>query len=232
MATSEEGQDPDRALRVTINHPLRVWVDAMESVLKPRWDIEVVAAHTSSAWVRHSVLTEPSDLLLIHLAPGCGEALDMLPELLEHGPGLRVVGLSDSEDGTLLHRAVRIGVRGWLHPAVSVEQMLRVMRGVSVGETWIPPRLMTTLLDTLLSARDKQDHTDQALSRLSARELDVLKCLSEGLSRQEIADRFFLSPHTVRTHINHLLRKLNVHSTLAAVALARQAHLPNETPTA
>jgi DNA-binding CsgD family transcriptional regulator len=48
------------------------------------------------------------------------------------------------------------------------------------------------------------------------------------MSRQEIADRYVLSTHTVRTHINNLLRKLGVHSTLAAVSIARQVGLPEQ----
>lgn len=63
------------------------------------------------------------------------------------------------------------------------------------------------------------------IGSLSAREIDILSCLVEGMSRQDIADRYVLSTHTVRTHINNLLRKLDVHSTLAAVSIARQVGL-------
>lgn len=225
MARNDDDHGPERPLRVAITHPMRVWVDALESMLERRWDIEVVAAHTSSAWVRHSILTQPVDLLLTYVAPGQRDTMAMLPELLTHHPGLGVVGLSECQDPALIRSAVTGGVRGWLEPEASVDQMLRVMRGVARGETWIHPRLMTPLLDTLLAAREKRDRSEHVLARLSARELDVLRCLAQGMSRQEIADRFFLSPHTVRTHINHLLRKLDVHSTLAAVAIARQAGL-------
>lgn len=219
-------------LRIALTHPMQVWVDALDSALAPRWDIEVAAAHTDPAWVRHSVLTEPVDLLLLHLTPEQSEALDMVPDLVAQRPGLGVIGLSDSHDRALLRRAVRCGVRGWLEPGASVDHLVRVMHGVAQRETWIPPKLMTPLLDVLLAARDRQDETSSALSKLSARELEVLRCLAQGLSRHDIAEHFFLSPHTVRTHINRLLRKLDVHSTLAAVALARQAGLTEEPPPA
>jgi DNA-binding CsgD family transcriptional regulator len=65
-----------------------------------------------------------------------------------------------------------------------------------------------------------------AISSLTARETEVLRCVMAGLSRTAIADRLFLSPHTVRTHLQNVLAKLTVHSTLAAVATARRAGLP------
>jgi len=58
---------------------------------------------------------------------------------------------------------------------------------------------------------------------LSPRELEVLRHLVAGLSRDEIAGRMFVSPHTVRTHVQHLLRRAEVHSTVALVARAREA---------
>ena len=58
---------------------------------------------------------------------------------------------------------------------------------------------------------------------LTARELDVLRCLIEGLSRNEIGALLHVSPNTVRTHIQSILHKLNVHSALTAVAFARRA---------
>jgi DNA-binding NarL/FixJ family response regulator len=122
---------------------------------------------------------------------------------------------------------VRAGARGWVSQATSFEHLLRVIHGVSRGETWIPPRLVSGLLDSLLSAEETRQQESEVLALLSARETEVLNCLAQGLTRQEIAQRYFLSPHTVRTHINNVLRKLDVHSTLAAVSIARRIGLPN-----
>jgi DNA-binding NarL/FixJ family response regulator len=64
-----------------------------------------------------------------------------------------------------------------------------------------------------------------ALARLTRRELQVLRCLAAGLGRTEIAERLYVSPHTVRTHIQRVLAKLGVHSALGAMAVARNAGL-------
>jgi DNA-binding NarL/FixJ family response regulator len=203
-------------------------VDSMESLLRDRWDVDLVAAHTSTNWVTHAVMTGRADLLVLYLAEADHTLADTLADLRRVNPRLKVVGLSDSTDPRLIVGAVRAGVRGWLEPTVSVDHLVATLHGVARGETWIPPRLLTSVIDALLTAQETREELGSALKALSAREVDILCCLVQGMSRQEIADRYVLSTHTVRTHINNLLRKLGVHSTLAAVSIARQVGLPEQ----
>ncbi len=215
-------------LRVALHHPMRIWVDSMESLLRSRWDIDLVAAHTSPDWVFHAVATGRADILLMHMSPADRQLSARLDDLRNANPALHVVGLSDSDDPRLVTRAVRAGVRGWLEPTVSLDHLDATLHGVARGETWIPPRLLTAVLEALLTTEDAREELGGALRTLSAREIDILSCLVEGMSRQDIADRYVLSTHTVRTHINNVLRKLDVHSTLAAVSIARQVGLPDQ----
>jgi DNA-binding NarL/FixJ family response regulator len=205
---------------------MRTWADALERLLAPRWDIEVVTSHSTPSWVKHAVVNQQVDILLTHVSPPANDLPAFLGDLFAQNPRLGVVVLSDSRDRTLLSAAIRSGVRGWVEPSASLEHLVRVLHGVARGETWFPPALMTPVLDVLLDDRESSDQKESALSALSAREIEVLACLVEGATRQEIAERLTLSPHTVRTHINNLLHKLDVHSTLAAVSIARQAGLP------
>jgi DNA-binding NarL/FixJ family response regulator len=216
----------ESVLKVAISHPMRTWADALERLLAPRWDIEVVTSHSTPSWVRHAVVNQQVDILLTHASPPANDLREVLADLFAQNPRLGVVVLSDSRDRTLLSAAIRAGVRGWVEPSASLEHLVRVLHGVARGETWFPPALMTPVLDVLLDDRESTDRNESVLSGLSAREIEVLACLVEGATRLEIADRLSLSPHTVRTHINNMLHKLDVHSTLAAVSIARQAGLP------
>lgn len=67
----------------------------------------------------------------------------------------------------------------------------------------------------------------RVLDTLTPRESQVLRCVADGLSRAAVAERLFVSPHTVRTHLRNVLAKLQVHSTLAAVALVRRLPDPS-----
>ncbi|HEX6486960.1 MAG TPA: response regulator transcription factor [Nocardioidaceae bacterium] len=193
-------------------------------MLAPRWDIRVVTAHTAESWVRHAIVNKQVDVLLLHVDPPGTDLQTELAEIMAGAPGLGVVALSESRDHELLRDAVRAGVRGWVEPTTALEHLVRVLHGVARGETWFPPALMTSVLDALLD-REAVGEDDSALGALSSREREVLACLVQGLARQEIAARLSVSPHTIRTHINNLLRKLDVHTTLAAVSIARQSGL-------
>jgi DNA-binding NarL/FixJ family response regulator len=217
-------------IRLALTHPMRAWVEALETLLAPRWDIEVVSAHSDPQWVRHAVLNRQANVLMAHVEPPAAELSTMCCELFAANPALSVVALSESQDPALLSAAVRAGIRGWVEPTASVDHLVRVLHGVVNRETWFPPRLMTPVLDELLDSARTRAHSSVVIASLSAREIEVLQCLAQGLSRQEIADLYFLSPHTVRTHINNLLRKLDVHSTLAAVSVARQVGLSDVVP--
>lgn len=215
-------------LRVALHHPMRIWVDSMESLLQSRWDVDLVAAHTSTNWVTHAVMTGRADILVLHLSEAGNALADTLADLRAVNPDLKVVGLGDTDDVRLVVGAIRAGVRGWVEPTVGLDELMATLHGVARGETWIPPRVLTPVLEALLTAQEAREELGSALKALSAREVDILSCLVQGMSRQEIADRYVLSTHTVRTHINNLLRKLGVHSTLAAVSIARQVGLPEQ----
>lgn len=222
MPGETDAEPMSAPVRLALVHPLRSWVDALEVLLAPRAEVQVVAGHTDLAWGRHAVLHGRANVLLMHvdtLDQGLGT---VLRELFAARRDLAVVALSDSRDPALLASAVRAGVRGWVEPTVSLDELVRVLVGVSEGETWLPPDLLSAVLDSLVETEETRERTVEVFSSLTARELDILRCLTEGLSRQQIAQKYFLSPHTVRTHINHVLHKLDVHSTLSAVSLARR----------
>jgi DNA-binding NarL/FixJ family response regulator len=212
-------------VRMALHHPQRIWVDTLAPLLSSRWSLTVVEAHTDPGWVAHAVRSGHVDVLLLHIEKADEVLAATLTELRGLPSPVAVVGLSESTDPHLLVSAVRGGVRGWVTPAASVDQLADTVQGVARGETWIPPALLTVILETLLTSEAASEEVSTAMSALSTREIDVLCCLVYGMSRQQIADRYVLSTHTVRTHINNLLRKLNVHSTLAAVSLAREAGL-------
>jgi DNA-binding NarL/FixJ family response regulator len=229
MSPDTEPVTPDvGVLRVALHHPMRLWVDSMETLLSDRWDVDVVAAHTSTNWVTHAVMTGRADILVLYLEKADHTLAEALHDLRQANPRLAVVGLSDSTDPRLLVGAVRAGVRGWVEPTVSVDQLVATLHGVARGETWWPPHLLTPVIEALIATQDTREEAGSALRALSGREIEILACLVQGMSRQEIADRYVLSTHTVRTHINNLLRKLGVHSTLAAVSIARQVGLPEQ----
>ncbi|MFE9425196.1 LuxR C-terminal-related transcriptional regulator [Kitasatospora sp. NPDC006697] len=138
-------------------------------------------------------------------------------------PGLHAVVLAAEEDPRRAVRALYAGASGWVAKESSLTRLLTVVRGVLRGETHLPPALLTGVVRELTTARRDRTESERLVESLTPREKQVLRCMVAGLGRQAVAERLYLSPHTVRTHMQNVLGKLGVHSTLAAVALARRA---------
>jgi DNA-binding NarL/FixJ family response regulator len=138
-------------------------------------------------------------------------------------PGLYVVVLAAEDDPRRVVQALTAGASAWVAKESSLGRLVAVVRGVLRDETHIPPLLLTGVIRELTSARRDRTESERLVESLTPRERQVLRCMVAGLGRQAVADRLYLSPHTVRTHMQNVLGKLGVHSTLAAVAVARRA---------
>ncbi|MFH8789463.1 response regulator transcription factor [Streptomyces roseoverticillatus] len=138
-------------------------------------------------------------------------------------PAVRTVVLAERDDPRRAAAALQAGAGGWVAKDCSLSRLLAVIRGVLRDETHLPPALLTGVLRELTAARKHRTESERLVESLTPREREVLRCMVAGLGRKAVAERLYLSPHTVRTHMQNVLGKLGVHSTLAAVALARRA---------
>ncbi|MEV6977811.1 response regulator transcription factor [Kitasatospora sp. NPDC093806] len=151
------------------------------------------------------------------------DGITLLARLRRHHPGLRAIVLATADDPHRAARALHAGATGWVAKESSLARLLAVIRGVLRDETHLPPALLTGVIRELTTARRDRTESERLVDTLTPREKQILRCMVAGLGRQAVAERLYLSPHTVRTHMQNVLGKLGVHSTLAAVAVARRA---------
>ncbi|MGA5818485.1 LuxR C-terminal-related transcriptional regulator [Kitasatospora sp. NPDC094028] len=162
----------------------------------------------------------PDQLRSVAPAP---DGITLLGRLRRAHPGLRAVVLAVADDPHRAARALHAGATGWVAKESSLARLLAVIRGVLRDETHLPPALLTGVIRELTTARRDRTESERLVDTLTPREKQILRCMVAGLGRQAVAERLYLSPHTVRTHMQNVLGKLGVHSTLAAVAVARRA---------
>jgi DNA-binding NarL/FixJ family response regulator len=216
--------EPDQMRVVVVDEQL-TFAEAIAARLDAEPDLQVVAVYRSVEQLSASRAPAAVDLVLLGLADDAGQRADIgiaaIRNLARRDPAVRVVVLAGRTDPGLVAEAIEAGISGWVPKDVGIDRLLSTVRGVRQDETWIPAHVLTRVLSVLVDGSRRENDRVSVLNRLTPRESDVLQCIVDGLSRQQIADRLLLSPNTVRTHVQHVLRKLGVHSTLTAAAVAR-----------
>ncbi|MHC0433990.1 response regulator transcription factor [Streptomyces sp. O3] len=239
-------------IRVLVVDDHRIFAESLAAALAAEPDVDVSAAGSGPAALRcleraaaegrcFDVLLVDADLgVAVDGGGGAGGVPGprSAPDLADGGPadgislaagirsgqsGVRTVVLAERDDPRRAALALGAGASGWVAKDCSLSRLLAVIRGVLRDETHLPPALLTGVLRELTAARKHRTESERLVESLTPREREVLRCMVAGLGRKAVAERLFLSPHTVRTHMQNVLGKLGVHSTLAAVALARRA---------
>jgi DNA-binding NarL/FixJ family response regulator len=203
----------------------RSFVEAMALRLEAEDGLRVAAVALHPDEALDAVRTKPIDVAVLTVGPEPGGFVDIGAQLLEQQPALKLIAVAAEDDTPLLARAVAQGFRGWVSKDVGIAALLDVIHQVCLGETSIPPRALSELLPYMLREAADRRAAEVPLAMLTARERDVLAAMVAGQSREEIADQLEISSNTVRTHMQNILGKLGVHSSLAAVAVARRAGL-------
>jgi NarL family two-component system response regulator LiaR len=162
------------------------------------------------------------DVIAIEAEPfggGIGEIIERLTAL---SPEARVVILSADRNVAHAVAAARAGAAAWVAKEQDAAEFESVIRGVCSGRSWYPPDMLGEILRTL-RADASRDGTD--LDALSSRETEVLRAMMTGRRGRQIASDLHISADTVRTHTQNIYAKLEVHSRLEAVSVARSAGL-------
>jgi DNA-binding NarL/FixJ family response regulator len=199
----------------------RTFANALAARLEGEDDIDVVLAVHRQAPAPSLIVGRHADVVLLDADLAGDAAVRLCEELSGRADAPRVVMLSRGSEASRIADAVRAGAAGWVRKGESLAYLLQVIRGVAAGETWLSPAETGAVLRLLLQEEKRQRDSDRLLASLTPREREVLACLAEGAGRQDVAERLHLSANTVRTHLQNLMAKLGVHSTLEAVAVVR-----------
>ena len=213
----------DKRIRVAVVDDHRVFAEALAGRLSDEPDLEVVGTACAPAEALELFLHNEIDVVALDLDLAGEDGLAVGRQLRDQWPDLGIVVVTGAADDSRVAEAVQMGVRGWVAKQSTIESLLVALRGAAHGETHLPAALLTRVLVSLSERHHTSTPEAEAISLLTARELDVLRGLIAGLSRNEIGELLHVSPNTVRTHIQSILNKLKVHSALTAVAFARRA---------
>jgi DNA-binding NarL/FixJ family response regulator len=197
-----------------VRQGLRRYLDMAE-------DIEVVGeASNGEEAVALVEKAQPNICLLDIRMPGM-DGLEAARKIRERFPDVGAIMLTAYDDRQFVVEAVRAGARGYVLKARDAEHLIQTVRLVAGGNMVIDPQLVVALAEELSQAKER----DRRAETLTAREIEVLQLLAFGHTNRDIAEKLFISPDTVKTHLEHIFEKLGASDRTAAVAEALRRRL-------
>jgi two-component system, NarL family, response regulator NreC len=154
------------------------------------------------------------DLALLDIAMPGGDGLDVAEQAKAKTPDTRMLFLTMHEDDASIVRAVGLGADGYVLKTASTEELMQALRTVASGSSYLSPRIAKRIMN-LAGSRNSATHT-----RLTERELEILRLLSSGVRPAELAKRLFVSVKTIKNHLTNIYAKLGVQTGTQAVAEA------------
>jgi DNA-binding NarL/FixJ family response regulator len=183
-------------------------------------DIEVVAeASNGLEAVDKAARFNPTVVLMDIRMPEL-DGLEATRRILASGDSARILILTTFDLDEYVYDALRAGASGFVLKDDPPEQLLAAIRTVAGGDALLSPAVTKRVIEQYTQTR--RPAPPKELTELTERELDVFRLIARGLSNAEIGKELYISDTTVKTHITHILQKLNLRDRVQAVVLAYQ----------
>jgi two-component system, NarL family, response regulator NreC len=203
-----------RRTRILLADDHAVVRQGFKMILSAQGDMEIVGEAANGREAVDLAEQLKPDIVVMDVAMPELNGIEATRRLAGTAPHTRVIALSMHKDSVYVREILRAGARGYLLKDSGAEDLVRAIRAVAGGESWLSPAVSNAVLD------DYRRHVTDPIDLLSSREREVLQMLAEGKTNKEIAGVLNLSVYTVDAHRGRIMEKLNLHSINELVRFA------------
>lgn len=169
----------------------------------------------------------PFDVAVIDIQFPDGSGLDLAEKILQKFPGARLLVFSGMMDEETVLKAISRGVFGYVSKDASMAELRKAIESVASYEQFFSMSIGQILYKSYVKKQQQGVSTVNVNAALSDRETEVLKGFAEGYSYKEIAGKLFISPRTVETHKENIMKKLDMHSLADMIRYAIKEKIIN-----
>jgi DNA-binding NarL/FixJ family response regulator len=195
----------------------------LRMVLESEPDLVVVAEASNGAEAVQVGKRERPDVVLMDVRMPEMDGIEATRELLEAVPDAKVIVVTTFDIDDYVYGALRAGASGFLLKDAPPDDLITAIRVVAGGDALIAPSVTKRLIAEFAGRREEKPV--HGLDDLTERETEVLALIARGMSNSEIAEELFVSETTVKTHVSHILTKLDLRDRVQAVVAAYEAGL-------
>ena len=195
--------------------------DGIRALLSAEADLEVVGEASNGAEVLAILENTPADVVLMDVQMPVLDGFATMPELRQRFPEVRVLVLTMLDHENYVARMLEAGALGYVLKNAAISEITHAIRTVAGNSPFLCTEIGLNMLYKAVAQSASQVHEEgSAGADLTARELEVLKLIAEGLTNGEIADKLFTSKRTIETHRQNIIAKTQAKNTAALIKLA------------
>ncbi|WP_075981897.1 response regulator transcription factor [Bacillus massilinigeriensis] len=213
-------------IRILIAEDQELIRSSLQIVLDIEPDIEVVSTVENGELAVRQCEKDPPDIILMDINMPVMDGIEATKRIKEDHPDVKVIVLTTFQEMDFVINALHAGAEGYLLKAIDTKDLVAGIRVVANGGNLITQEVAKALFTNYIhhaGTKGEGDMVDKY--KLSKRELEVLKCLADGLSNQYIAEKLYLSMGTVKNYISNLYAKLEVANRTEAILKAQKENL-------
>jgi len=208
-------------IKIVLVDDHKIIMEGIASLLQQDENIEVAGKALSGEELFRILEHQVVHIVLLDIFLPKPVGIDILKDVLKQYPMVKVILLTGNDEEVLVSSAFQAGGSGYLTKDVEKDELIEAIHTVNLGEQYISRSLEKTLTRSFIKNSKQSDrYAPHKLIALTARENEIVRSLSEGLSYKEVAGQLNISTRTVEAHKNNILEKLELKNTIELVRFA------------
>jgi DNA-binding NarL/FixJ family response regulator len=199
-------------IRVVLADSQTIYRVGIQKIFALEDDIRVIAQADTLAGLHHAIQGFPTDMILLEGKLIAG-TVDAIPDLMRRAPRLKIIVQSAPNDESNTAELYRLGVRGIIPRSISPDLLVKCVRKIAAGETWIDNQSVNLVIE---SFRSQDSALTSPLTRvhLSPKELAIITCITQGMRNKEIAYQLGTTEQVIKNYLRKVYDKLGVSDRL------------------
>jgi DNA-binding NarL/FixJ family response regulator len=212
-------------IRVVLADDHAMMREGVRQVLSAAPGFQIVGEAASGREAVEVAARAQPDVVVLDISMPEGTGLEVLKDLKARAPAARVLVLSVHDDTEYVLESVRAGAAGYLRKDTTPESLREAVRAIAAGNGWFSPEVARHLTAAIRDETAAQPLVAADVVPLTAREKEVLACVTRGLTNKETATALGISTRTVETHRDNLMRKLGIRTVAGLTKYALETGL-------